>query len=85
MTAGLLRKRAFLMAVFYLAGSLLWLPHPAVAEPTQWSGSIKSLNIYGEKSPAGLFPSYRLSSNRARLNMNWQPGPPDWHFEAALQ
>ena len=84
MTAGLLRKRAFLLAVFYLAGGLLWLPHPAAAEPPQWSGSIKSLNIYGEKSPAGLFPSYRLSSNRARLNMSWQPGPPDWHFEAAL-
>jgi hypothetical protein len=56
---------------------------PVCSEAPQWSGSIKSLNIYGEEAPAGLFPDYRLSSNRVRLDMDWQLDRA-WQLEAAL-
>jgi hypothetical protein len=56
---------------------------PVHSEEPQWSGSVKSLNIYGEEAPAGLFPDYRLSSNRVRLDMNWQLDPA-WQLETAL-
>lgn len=49
----------------------------------EWSGSIKSLNLYGQQAPAGLFPDYKLSSNRFRLNMDWQPIG-SWRLESAL-
>jgi hypothetical protein len=61
----------------------LWPPVWAAGEAPQWSGSVKSLNLYGEESPADLFPSYRLSSNKLRLNMDWQAAP-EWRFETAL-
>ena len=56
---------------------------PVYSEAPRWSGSVKSLNIYGEEAPAELFPDYRLSSNRVRLDMNWQRDRA-WQFEAAL-
>ncbi len=56
---------------------------PVYSEAPRWSGSVKSLNIYGEEAPAELFPDYRLSSNRVRLDMNWQQDRA-WQFEAAL-
>jgi hypothetical protein len=49
----------------------------------EWSGFIKSLNLYGEEAPADLFPAYLLSSNRARLDVNWQPAS-GWSLEASL-
>ncbi len=49
----------------------------------QWSGSIKSLNLYGDGAAAELFPAYKLSNNRARLNMDWQPSQ-GWWLETAL-
>lgn len=52
----------------------LCLAADAQAEPPQWSGSIRSLSIYGDDTPASLAPDYRLSSNRARLNVDWQVG-----------
>lgn len=67
----------------FLICSMFLLPLPAHSEQPEWSGSIKSLNIYGKESPAKLFPDYRLSSNRARLNMDWQPAR-GWRLEAAL-
>lgn len=63
---------------------LLLLPvHPAWATAPQWSGSVKSLNLYGEEAPADLFPTYRLSSNRVRLNMDWQPAS-GWLLQTSL-
>ncbi|MBW2690709.1 MAG: hypothetical protein JRC99_12355 [Deltaproteobacteria bacterium] len=50
----------------------------------EWSGSIKSLNLYGEEAPADLFPEYLLSSNRARLNMDWKPVR-GWDIETAFE
>ena len=55
----------------------------AHSEAPRWSGSVKSLNIYGEEAPAELFPEYWLSSNRVRLDMGWQLDP-DWQLETAL-
>lgn len=45
--------------------------NPASAAVPQWSGSVKSLNIYGETAPAETFPAYKLSGNRLRLNLDW--------------
>jgi len=55
----------------------------AQAEPLQWSGSVKSLNVYVEKAPANLAPEYWISSNRARLDVAWQPSD-TWRLETAL-
>ncbi len=56
---------------------------PVHSEVPRWSGSVKSLSIYGEEAPAELFPDYRLSSNRLRLEMDWHLERA-WQFEAAL-
>lgn len=56
---------------------------PTLAETPQWHGSIKALALYGEESPVGLSPDYWLSSNRLRLDMDWQPTG-DWEFEVAF-
>lgn len=69
--------------VLVLCWLLLHPPATALAEAPQWSGSVKSLNFYGEAAPADLFPSYRVSSNRVRLDMNWQPAA-HWRLETAL-
>jgi hypothetical protein len=74
---------ALLKAALALCCGLLLLPSLAHSGAPQWSGSLKSLNLYGEDAPADLFPSYRLSSNRARLNTDWQPNR-TWQLEAAL-
>ena len=71
-------------ATFLLFWALLTSTSFASAALPKWSGSIKSLNIYGEEAPANLFPDYRLSSNRARLNMDWQPAS-SWRLETALE
>jgi hypothetical protein len=70
------------------AAMLLWwglFTATALATPAlpEWSGSFKSLNLYGEEAPADLFPDYHLSSNRARLNMDWLPAE-GWWFETSL-
>ncbi len=49
----------------------------------QWSGSLKSLNIYSKEAPADLLPATRVSSNRARLDVIFQANPA-WQVEAAL-
>ncbi len=71
-------KRAF----FLLCGMLL-LPLPVRSEPPEWHGSIKSLNLYGQESPADISPSYHFSSNRARFGMDWQPMG-SWRLEAVV-
>jgi hypothetical protein len=53
------------------------------AQEIEWGGSVKSLNIYGEEAPADLFPEYKLSSNRARLEATWRTQP-NWQIETAL-
>lgn len=52
------------------------------ASAWSWGGSLRSLNLAGERAPAGLFPSYRLSSTRLRLEGGWQPAAP-WRLETA--
>lgn len=71
-------------AVFLLSTLLLNAPPCHAAEPAgwQWSGSLRSLNLTGEAAPADLFPDYRLSSTRLRLETVWQ-GPSGWRIEAA--
>jgi hypothetical protein len=49
---------------------LLLIVEPSEAIETEWSGSIKSLDLYGDAAPAQTFPSYKLSSNRLRLNLD---------------
>ena len=80
---GLLIKTTALAAVLMLCACLFTPESDASASSPQWSGSFKSLNLYGEEAPADLFPSHQFSSTRARLNMAWQPAQ-SWQFEAAL-
>lgn len=71
------------IVLFLLIGQLL--VSTCLADPSQpeWSGSIKSLNLYGQEAPADLFPDYHFSSNRARLNMDWQADS-STQFETAV-
>jgi hypothetical protein len=62
---------------------IILIPAAALAEALQWSGSLKSLNVYVEEAPAGLAPEYWISSNRARLDVTWQPASA-WRLETAL-
>lgn len=75
------------LAILHVALACLWLlawaPGFAHAGAPQWSGSIKSIDLYGEKSPANLFPQYWSSSNQARLNMQWAPAD-SWQLESAI-
>jgi len=71
-----------------LYGTICWhiivlTPLSAQAEALQWSGSVKSLNVYFEEAPADQAPEYWISSNRARLNAAWQPST-TWRLETAL-
>ena len=52
---------------------ILLTPVSALAEALQWSGFVKSLNVYVEEAPADLAPEYWISSNHARLDVTWQP------------
>lgn len=69
---------ACLKTLMPFATALLFLSHLLIStsyastSPPEWSGSFKSLNLHGEEAPADLFSEYQLSSNRARLNMDWQ-------------
>ena len=69
-----------------LLATLLFTPPQAAAEDLpgwQWGGSLRSLNLSGEESPGGYFPSYRVSSTRLRLESVWQD-PSGWRLESAL-
>ena len=68
---------SLLLSTLFVAGSFAITPSP------EWGGFIKSLNLYGEEAPADLFPDYQLSSNRARLDMDWQPVI-NWRLETSL-
>ncbi len=63
--------------------AVVLLPVPALAEGLQWSGFVKSLNVYIEEAPAGLAPEYWISSNNARLDVTWQLSD-TWQLETAL-
>lgn len=58
------------------------LPAAAQDEGWQWGGSLRSLNLTGEEAPGDLFPAYRLSSTRLRLETTGQ-NPSGWQVEAA--
>ncbi|MCK4536284.1 MAG: hypothetical protein KAT93_04680 [Desulfuromonadales bacterium] len=64
-----LRRLCLPLGALLLAG--LCLARPVQAAAPEWSGSFKSLDLYGETAPADTFPSYKLSSNRFRLNLDW--------------
>ncbi len=81
-------ERPLKIFLFLKGACLLWclliFSAPYVhAEALQWSGSIKSLNLYGEEAPANQFPDYKLSSNRARFNIDWRPAG-SWRLESSL-
>lgn len=59
------------------------VPGTATAGELHLSGHLKSLNVYVEEAPAGLAPEYWISSNRARLDVAWEPAPA-WRLETAL-
>ena len=63
---------------------LLAAVSPALGEDPgwTWSGSLRSLNVSGEEAPADLYPAYRVSSTRLRLETLWQERP-GWRLEAA--
>ena len=63
--------------------AILLTAEPVQADTLQWSGFVKSLNVYVEEAPADLAPEYWISSNRARLDVTWQPAAA-WRFETAL-
>jgi hypothetical protein len=71
---------AMLLCSAILAGS----PRMAHAETPQWSGSVKSFDFYVDQAPADLFPSYWISSNQLRLNMDWAPIN-SWYLETAVE
>lgn len=52
------------------------------ADAWQWSRSLRSLNLAGEKSPGDLLPAYRLSGTRLRLESTWQ-STAGWRLETA--
>ena len=62
---------------------IILAPSSALAGELQWSGFLKSLNVYVEEAPAGLAPEYWISSNRARLDVSWQQSAA-WRLESAL-
>lgn len=69
-----------------LLAALVGQAQPAAgAEPGgwQWGGSLRSLNISGSGAPGDLFPAYRLSSTRLRLELSGET-PAGWRTEAAL-
>lgn len=78
-----LKVLPLLQAPFLAFCAILVSAAPVCSEAPRWSGSVKSLNIYGEEAPAEFFPDYRLSSNRVRLDMDWQLDR-SWQLEAAL-
>jgi len=55
----------------------------AEQEVLAWSGSLRSLNLFGTEAPADLLPDYRVSSTRLRLGNRWQPAR-NWHTESAI-
>lgn len=80
--SGLCRSgRALLLAGAVMA-SLAAEP-AAGNEPPEWSGSLKSLNLYNEADSAGLFPQSKISSNRLRLDFSWNVAS-RWRLEASL-
>ena len=79
----LLIKATAFGAALLLCACLFTSASLASTSLPEWSGSIKSLNLYGEESPADLFPDYWLSSNRARLDMDWKPAEA-WRLESSL-
>jgi hypothetical protein len=59
---------------------------PGYAQPTgdwQWGGSLRSLNVSGATAPGDLFPAYRVSSTRLRLESTWQSSS-GWRAETAV-
>lgn len=83
MTKRDLKTFSLFIVLFLLCCAKLIFASPVHSEEPRWSGSVKSLNIYGDEAPAELFPDYRLSSNRVRLEMDWQLDPA-WQLETAL-
>lgn len=79
-------KQAMASRIFppLLLALMLAAPLPVAAqdEGWQWGGSLRSLNLTGEEAPGGLFPAYRLSSTRLRLETTWQ-NLAGWRAEAA--
>jgi hypothetical protein len=68
-----------------LFGLVLFGVTPSGAEEPvarQWNGSLRSLNLTGAQGPGGLFPDYRLSSTRLRLETTWHSRS-NWRVEAA--
>ena len=68
-----------------LCGMVLGGAWPGYAQPPgdwQWGGSLRSLNVSGAAAPDDLFPAYRVSSTRLRLECTWQ-GPSGWRMETA--
>jgi hypothetical protein len=63
----------FIMSVLFCYWLMSWSPFFAQAQPLQWSGSVKSIDIYSDGSSAGLTQKNWSSSNQARLNSNWTP------------
>lgn len=59
------------------------LPDNAAAEPGRsWGGSLRSLNLTGASAPGDLYPAFRVSSTRLRLETSWQH-PTGWGGEGA--
>jgi hypothetical protein len=83
MTESRLIPLVLLNATLLIYWLLLWAPCFAHAGPPQWSGSVKSIDIYSEEAPADFFPQYWSSSNQARLNLEWAPFD-SWQFESAI-
>jgi hypothetical protein len=79
--------KAFIALYFIQLLLFLILPKPALTfflDDLEVSGFVKSLNVYGQASPEGLLPHYKISSNRLRLDTLWA-GPRHFSFESSVE
>ncbi len=69
--------------IVLLCCAFCFLPAASIAEPIEWSGSLKALYLYGEESSSRQTPESHFSSSHARLEALWEPTQ-NWLFESAI-
>ena len=73
-------RRTGLLLALTLIGP--WAGRAELSGDWQAGGSLRTLNLTGASAPGDLFPAYRVSSTRLRLETAWQH-PSGWALEAA--
>lgn len=70
-------------AALWLATLLFASAVCAVSALPEWSGAVKTLQLYG-KGPVATFHDYQAADTSLRLNMNWQAAK-SWQLETSLE